>query len=496
MQAIFDRIARFAAERPDHTAVADGRASLNYLQLQQEIERIASALHLQRIGLLLANGCAWAVLDLAMQRRGATCIPMPAFFSNSQLRHVIADAGLEVIITDQPSRAVELAQAPLATEITVAGKQLACCFTRQTQHHALPARVAKVTYTSGTTAQPRGVCLTDVATERVTVSLSVAVGATGEDKTLTLLPLSSLLANIAGIYAPLYSGSTAYVPDLADCGILGSTGVCADQLIATLQRYQPTVTVLVPHLLKALVEAATRGVHLPSSLRYIAVGGAPVSKALLKRARALGLPVYEGYGLSEAASVVSLNVPGQDCIGSVGHPLPHVSVRIAADGEIMVGGNLFSGYLGEPIDPLEEWATGDIGLLDSNGHLHITGRKKTAFATAHGRNLAPEWIESELTATSAIAQAALFGEGRSCNIAVLVPSNAAAVARIGAVIEALNQTLPDYAQVNRWIIADAPFCVRNGLANGTGALNRQAIATRYSHQLERLHEGQKLHAIP
>ena len=170
---------------------------------------------------------------------------------------------------------------------------------------------------------------------------------------------------------------------------------------------------------------------------------------------AVGIPVHEGYGLSEAGSVVSMNVPGKDCIGSVGQPLSHGSVDIADDGEIVVRGNLFSGYLGQPICQIEEWATGDIGFIDDNGHLHITGRKKTVFATAHGRNLAPEWIESELVGTSAIAQAALFGEGRSWNIAVVVPCDAAAGVRIGQDIESLNRTLPDYAQVKDWIVADS-----------------------------------------
>jgi long-subunit acyl-CoA synthetase (AMP-forming) len=377
----------------------------------------------------------------------------------------------------------------METEITVAGKTLACIFTTQTGGHDLPPSTARITYTSGTTGQPRGVCLTGAAMERVTASLSAAVGASGQDKALTLLPLSTLLANIAGIYTPLFSGSAAYVPDLPDCGIQGSTGVRADQLIATLNHYQPTVTVLVPHLLKLLVEAATQGVRMPSSLRFIAVGGAPVSPLLLKRARALGLPVYEGYGLSEAASVVSMNVPGKNCIGSVGHPLPHTRVRIAPDGEIVVGGNLFSGYLGQPFRCLDEWATGDIGFLDSDGNLRITGRKKTAFATAHGRKLAPEWIESELTGTPAIAQAALFGEGRSWNIAVIVPRDAAAGARIRPDIEALNQTLPDYARVKDWIVAVEPFCSHNGLANGVGVPDRQAIAARYSRQIEWLYKA-------
>jgi long-chain acyl-CoA synthetase len=489
MQAILDRVAWFAGQRPRHTALADGRVSLNYLELQQEIERIGSTLRLKRIGLLLANGCSWAILDLAAHYRGVACIPLPSFFSDGQLQHLIADAGLELIISDQPSRVLNLAHARLEKGITVAGKTLASFFIMQTEGQALPPSIARITYTSGTTGQPRGVCLTGAAMERVTVSLSAAVGATSEDKALTLLPFSTLLANITGIYAPLLNGSTACVPDLSNCGIHGSTGVHADQLIAALHHYQPTITVLVPHLLKILVEAATQGARLPSSLRYIAVGGAPVSPLLLKRARALGLPVYEGYGLSEAASVVSMNVPGKDCIGSVGQPLPHGSIHITDDGEIVVRGNLFSGYLGQPFRQIEEWATGDIGFIDSDGHLHVTGRKKTAFATAHGRNLAPEWIESELTGTPAIAQAALFGEGRSWNIAVVVPSNAAAGVRIRQDIGALNHTLPDYAQVKDWIVADEPFTARNGLANGVGAINRQAIAARYSSQIEWLYKA-------
>jgi long-chain acyl-CoA synthetase len=489
MQAILDRVAWFAGQRPRHTALADGRVSLNYLELQQEIERVGSALQLKRIGLLLANGCPWAILDLAAHHRGVTCIPMPSFFSDRQLQHLIADAGLELIISDQPSRVPGLALARLGKGITVAGKTLASFIIIQSEGQILPPSIARITYTSGTTGQPRGVCLTGAAMERVTVSLSTAVGAAGGDKALTLLPFSTLLANITGIYAPLFSGSTACVPDLANCGIHGSTGVLADQLVAALHYYQPTITVLVPHLLKILVEAATQGARLPSSLRYIAVGGAPVSPLLLKRARALGLPVYEGYGLSEAASVVSMNVPGKDRIGSVGQPLPHGNIHIADDGEIVVSGNLFSGYLGQPFRHVGEWATGDIGFIDSDGHLHIKGRKKTAFATAHGRNLAPEWIESELTGTSAIAQAAVFGEGRSWNIAVIVPCDAAAGLRIGQDIEALNHTLPDYARVKDWIVADEPFCSRNGLANGVGVLNRHAIAARYSRQIEWLYKA-------
>jgi long-subunit acyl-CoA synthetase (AMP-forming) len=495
MQKIFEQIERHAAAHPEWIALSDGRMELSYLQLALEIERLGQDLDGRRIGLLLPNGCAWAVLDLATQRSGAVCIPMPSFFSDGQVRHLIADAGPQLIFTDRPMRLQRLVDVTQSTEIRVAGSRLFCCEIPAAETLSLPPDISKITYTSGTTGQPKGVCLTAEAVAQVSVALSQAVEGTEVDRTLTLLPLSTLLANITGVYAPLYSGGFAYLPDLSDCGMSGSTGVQADLLIAALHRYQPTVTVLVPYLLKLLVEAVVQGACLPKSLRYIAVGGAPTAPALLQRARHLGLPVYQGYGLSEAASVVSMNLPGQEREGSVGRLLPHAGVRIAEDGEILVSGNLFSGYLGRQTRPDGEWATGDTGYLDRDGYLFITGRKKTAYATAHGRKLAPEWIESELTAQPAIAQAALFGDGRSFNVAVLVPVHESALTAIEPTIEALNRNLPDYARIGRCYIADEPFSPHNGLANNAGTIRRQAIAERYAVQIEQLYGDVLSHAV-
>ena len=192
MQALFARIARFARERPRQHALADGRTCIDYRELQREITRTAEVLAWNRIGLLLDNSCAWAILDLAMQQRAATGIPMPSFFSDAQLRHLVADAGLEVIITDQPERALYLSGGSPAGDIGVAGTRLACIVTAATQRRALPSGVTRITYTSGTTGRPKGVCLTSAAMQRVTVSLAVATGATGKDRSLALLPFSQL----------------------------------------------------------------------------------------------------------------------------------------------------------------------------------------------------------------------------------------------------------------------------------------------------------------
>ncbi len=193
-------------------------------------------------------------------------------------------------------------------------------------------------------------------------------------------------------------------------------------MLATLIRGNATTTILTPQLLHALVAAVEAGHPAPQQLRFVAVGGAPVAPRLLQRAEALGLPVFEGYGLSECASVVALNTEGARRIGSVGKPLPHARVKFAADGEILVAGATLLGYTGAaPLQANEFWPTGDTGHLDEQGFLHLTGRKKNIFITSFGRNVAPEWVERELTLHPAIAQAAVFGEARPWNVAVIVP---------------------------------------------------------------------------
>lgn len=487
MKTIFAQIGAWARQRPTSPALTDSDTTLDYATLWTQIETLATQLEGQRIAYLLANSCAWAVIDLAVQRRGATGIPIPTFFSDAQILHLLTDAAPDLILTDQLARMSTLLQGACSVHRVIAGREI-FAFVRDTSLvGALPPRTAKLTYTSGTTGQPKGVCLNDTVIERVTLGLGTAVQGGSEDRTLSLLPLSTLLENIGGLYAPLTAGALACIPDLAQCGMPGSSAVESASLIETLHRYAPTSIILVPQLLKVLVEACTAGIALPASLRFIAVGGAPISPALIKCARVFGLPVYEGYGLSESASVVSLNRPGDERPGSVGRPLANVRVRIAADGEIEVAGNLFSGYLGAAACVDAYWPTGDLGHLDADGYLYITGRKKTAFATAYGRNVAPEWVESELTGSGAILQAAVFGEGRPFSVGVIVPHPRASREQLSRAIDTTNQRLPDYARVQAWTVVDEPFSPRNGLANATGTINRHAIANHYATQIEHLY---------
>ena len=188
--------------------------------------------------------------------------------------------------------------------------------------------------------------------------------------------------------------------------------------------------------------------------------------------------------------MVTLNHPAADRPGSVGRPLPHLHIRIATDGEVWVRGNRFAGYLGERQRAAEDewWQTGDIGFIDADGYLFLRGRRRHIFITAFGRNVSPEWVERELVLEPAIAQAALFGEARPWNVALIVPAAKATGTEIEAAIQRVNQSLPDYARVSQWIAADEPFSLRNGQLSGTGRLRRDSLLQHYGSRMAALYQ--------
>jgi len=256
--------------------------------------------------------------------------------------------------------------------------------------------------------------------------------------------------------------------------------------------HEPNSLILLPQMLRVWAGFLARtGRRAPASLRFVAVGGAPVGTRLLASARSLGIPAFEGYGLSEAASVQTLNLPGADRPGSVGRPLPHAQVRVAADGEIEVGGSLFNGYLGEGDPPRADWwPTGDLGSIDAEGFLHVTGRKKNMLITGFGRNVAPEWVETALRGEDAIAEAVVFGDAEPSLSAVVWPSPLAGDdLQLQGAVDAANATLPDYARVRRWVRGRAAFDADSGFATRNGRPQRSAIWRAHRDFLTQLPAG-------
>lgn len=503
-------IEQWAAAQPDKTALVTVDGEVSYAELTCMVARMARQLGgVRRCALYLDNGAGWVTADLALRRIGAVIVPIPLFFSADQVDHALSLSGVDAIITDAPGRLGALLPGrllhgeDLGVDSHLHGVAL-CRLGLPADLPVLPQGTHKVTFTSGTTGRPKGVCLSEPALDTIARSLCAATEGAAQDRHLSLLPFAALLENIAGIDVPLLAGATFCALPMAALGFTGSSGLQPPILAAALERYRPTSIVTVPQILAGLMAMRMQGHWRPDYLRHVAVGGAVLAKGMVAKARALGLPVYEGYGLSECASVVTLNTRHADRPDSVGRPLPHCRVSIAADGEVLVNGLAALGYLGSGEAPAVAadgtLATGDIGRLDEDGYLHLLGRKKNMFVTAFGRNVAPDWVESELTATTAIAQAYVHGEARPWNAAVIVPRPALLAQSevdprrlISAAIDQVNHRLPDYARIRSWILADQPFLAANNLLTWNGRLRRAEIASLYRDRLDRLYQKDDLH---
>lgn len=463
----------------------DGRRSWSAPELEAAVEATSAALRqagTRVLATVLDNTPAFVALDEAAQRAGVVHVPLPLFFTPAQMQHALGAAGADTL----------LAAAPLAagwpglpwSAVEVAGETLMQA-RLPAQAVALPPGTAKITFTSGTTGTPKGVCLGAGAMQRVAAGLVEALAPLGIGRHLNALPFAVLLENIAGLMAPRALGATCITLPLQEVGLAGSSGFDAARLQAALQRHQPHSLILLPQMLRAwCAHLGHSGQRAPASLKLVAVGGAAVGAPLLRAAQVLGIPACEGYGLSEGASVQTLNLPGAERAGSAGRALPHARLRIAADGEIEVAGSLFGGYLGDAAPVPEWWPTGDLGHIDADGFVHVRGRKKNVLITSFGRNVSPEWVETALRCQPALLQAVVFGDGQPALGAVLWPLDAQADdAALQAAVDAANATLPDYARIARWTRGRAPFDAASGLATANGRPQRAAIWQRHADAL-------------
>lgn len=483
----------FANRSPDHCVLEDESGAITVVELLARVRELCAVLEeisIATVGLFSGNSIDWVVADLACQFSGLRLVPVPTFFSDAQIDYALDSAAVDTLLHDTSgtSRIVRFGAAVYGA---LPGSNRLLVRSLALSHPAtIPAGTAKLTFTSGSTGNPKGVCLSTEQCLRVAESLGEAVNLSAP-RHLSVLPLSTLLENIGGIYMPLLFGGTSLVYSTEALGMAGSSGVNARKFLGMIERLQPETMILVPQLLALIDQAIFRGWKAPESLRFVAVGGGRVAPTTLERARSAGLPVYEGYGLSECASVVSLNTPNADRAGCSGRVLPHVEVK-QRNGELVVSGNTFLGYLNQP----ESWGdtevcTGDLGTVDSAGYVTVEGRSKNVLVSSYGRNISPEWVESELLATGDIQQAVVVGDGMPYCGALLWLSPDCSFDRAQTLIDEINGGLPDYARVIRWLCLPEPLSVDKGLLTDNGRPRREAIARACKDLIDNLYPDQQ-----
>jgi len=497
MSKLWEAVQYFASTKPSEVVIMGDNENVTWDGLNHRVSSLVNELMPYEgkvIGLYAENSPDWIVIDLACQQAGIILLPLPSFFSKQQLSHAIKSSGAQAIMV---SNTHELKIKELSLDNQCNAKKLSSTTSTlkilDTTFHktlTLPKGTQKITFTSGSTGQPKGVCLSLLSQINTSQALVDALDLSDVIH-LAVLPFSTLLENIAGIYAPLITGGKIIALSQKSLGFNGSQGFDLNKYLGVVTHYQPSSLILLPELLTAMLGAIEQGWVSPKSLKFIAVGGSKVSQNLLTRAQVFGLPVYQGYGLSECTSVVSLNTPKHSNIESTGRVLKHVDLAIE-QGEVVVLGNGFLGYIGQP----ETWYknkvyTGDFGELDEQGYLHITGRKKNVLVSSFGRNISPEWVEGELLSNGLLSQCIVLGDAKPFCIALVFPrSSETQESEIENWVDHVNQMLPDYAQIKKWGKLRSAMTPEDNLMTTNGKPVRQNIIKNYQDIIKQLYEGE------
>ncbi|MGO4872275.1 MAG: AMP-binding protein [Roseiarcus sp.] len=474
MRTLFEAIRLNVRRAGGAVAVSDGRETLNRRDLLSRVVGFADTLPPQArvVGLFAPNGVDWAVAQLGCALAGKIAVPLPTFFSAAQLGHIVRDSGIELILGTEATAARALQSGVTVRLIEDR---------RADGEAAQPAAgFGQIIYTSGTTGQPKGVRHESGQVLWSAKALAAATQARESDVYLSVLPLPLLLETICAVFAPALVGARVHFEaKLAEAVGRGEAAGLADAFEA----HQPTTSVLVPELLKSWAgELALSGRRAPPSLRFVAVGGAPVPTQAAEAAWRAGIPAYEGYGLSECCSVVAVNRIGQRRAGAVGRPLDGLTVSIDG-GEIVVDGpTITDGYLGQAPAKLP-WRTGDLGAVDDDGVLRVLGRKDNVLVTAFGRNVSPEWIETMLLGDPRLAFCAVVGHGEAHLTALLVPSRAGAQWFADASRDDVNDLVrvccagaPDYATPRAHVVVSLEDALKGRLLTANGRIRRAEAA--------------------
>ncbi len=423
-----------------------------------------------RVGLMSSASLDWAVCDFAIWAVGAVTVPVYETSSAEQVRWVLSDSGAVAVFAENVQRAAVIRQAQVPTVEAVwileagaldrlvrSGAHVSADEVLKRRRAVTPAMPATIVYTSGTTGRPKGCVLSH---GNLTAAVSAVTGAPGirehvltpGSSVLLFLPLSHILARVVALCVIHAGRRIGYLADL-------------DRLPTALAAFRPTILLAVPRVFEKLTAAAReqadasghhrlfaaaeataitwsrKGHHASPLTRlqhalfgrlvyarlrtavggqvaWAVSGGAPLSPRLGHFFRGAGITILEGWGLTETAGPVTFNLPGAQRIGSVGRPLPGYAVRIASDGEILVAGpGVFQGYWGDPQASREAFdggwfRTGDLGRVDADGFVYLTGRKKELIITATGQNVAPEAMEDAVREHWLISECVLTGDQR------------------------------------------------------------------------------------
>ena len=457
--------------------IISDETSYDYGSITNEIRLIHQKLsHIpgQVIGVYLDNSVEWVLLDLYAHLFKKTLVPIPGFFNRDQVDHLIDSSGINIIFSHNQALNKKLG---FSSEHIIFDNFCGSVRKNNKQHDLSPFQ--KLTFTSGTTSSPKGVLLTADGQVEVAESLLKQLSSVNIKRHLSLIPFSILLENIGGIYSMAIQGGELIVLSNTKTGLSGSSQFDMGMCFASIEKFKPQSIILLPQMLKEFITFLRSNSKDISYIKFIAVGGSKIAPQLIHDAKELGLPVFEGYGLTECCSVVSVNIPSNEAIGSVGQPLPGREVRVNKNNEIEVKMKNSFRYLSDEKNSDAWFSTGDLGRIDQ-GYIYITGRKKNILITSYGRNVSPEWPEALLNDHKDINQSIILCDEESyLQALILLNKKSIRPDEAVTIIEQTNRKLPDYAQILKYLIIDEPTILNNKNLTLNGQLSRGWLIEQY-----------------
>jgi len=484
------------------------------------------------------NRYEWIIADLAVHLARGVHVAVHATLSGPQIAYQIADSGARLVLVSGPEQLQKLPRAEglppgltfVSFEPCAAAGESARLFAdlmadvseadgrsieAEAAAHTTAGDLATILYTSGTTGEPKGVMLSHGNLASNALAALAAFGVENDDLKLCWLPLSHIFARTSDLYTWIGGGHEMALAE------------SRDTLLADCATVHPTVMNGVPYFYDKVFrwlrdqgradEPGALRAALGGRMRHCCSGGAALADHVAEFFARQGVPLVQGYGLTESSPVITVCSAAANRIGSVGRAIAGVEVRIADDGEILTRGpHVMLGYWNQPTATAETirdgWlVTGDLGRLE-DGFLRITGRKKELLVTAAGKNIAPAWLEGLLTEDPLIAQAMIVGDGRNYLAALIVPNGEALAAEIRArgielrsaaealvhpavrelYAERINRRLGDSArceQVGKFTLLPRGFSIESDELTPTLKLRRGVISRNFSREIEAMYAG-------
>ncbi|MEG9431925.1 AMP-dependent synthetase/ligase [Terriglobus sp. ADX1] len=527
-----------------------------------------------RVGLIAENRWEWAVTDFASLAIGAIDVPMFPTLTPDQTRAQLADSGAKIVFVSTQDAAKKVVGTGFAgTVVVMDGGEIGIPFGDlvageessdrdaafdQAVASVQPEDIATIIYTSGTTGDAKGVVLShgNIASNLSMTTELFRFGA--DDLMVSFLPLSHVTARHIDYLFYAENVTLAYVSR-------------PERVLPAMAAVKPTIFVAVPRVYERVRQSAegkalkagglkakifqwaikTGAKHRdevaqmqgePSSLAWkiasklvysklreafggrvkvFVAGGAPLGIDLAQWFASAGIPILEGYGLTETSPVIAVNLPGRNKLGTIGPKLNNIDVRFAEDGELEVRGpSIFQGYWQKPEQTADvmdgEWfKTGDIGKIDSEGFLSITDRKKELIKTVGGKFIAPQPIENKLKVSSLIGFVALQGDKRKYVAAIVSPNFPAleewakeqgitatdrktlihdekVIERYQKEFDRVNQEASPWEKVKRFRLVSDEWTVDGGEVTPSLKLKRRVVAANYAKEIESMYSGADL----